>query len=298
MSSPSQRRGGCGHMMAGFDPHSHCARCCDKKRGKDPCVEKPDSACKHCDSLSPEQLSQLSTPSYKLKKEKREARSTPSKEPSTKDTLSPSLVDPSLVTVVDGQSTSGSPALSAPPEKKKLDSKKSSSKSVKSDKAVKPSTSTDKSASDRPSSSNDSRITELDQKWSDRFNRLEALLMARTLETPSDQTFTTVKVTPTHAPPAHALRPEPFLKPTSQSSHTTDRPSTVDPLTTDPVSKHRSATGTTISQSSEPAIRPTSQNLPAATFDSTRRESLPASDSESDSLSSDRPPLEPFSGGG
>ena len=298
MSSPSQRRGGCGHMMAGFDPHSHCARCRDKKKGKDPCVEKPDSACKLCDSLSPEQLAQLSTPSYKLKKEKREARSTPSKEPSTEDTLSPSLVDPSLVTVVgvvDGQSTSGSPALSAPPpeKKKKTDSKKSSSKSVKSDKAVKPTTV--KSASDRPSSSStDSRLTNLDQKWSDRFNRLEALLMARTLETSSDQSFTTVKVTPTHAPPAHAIRPEPFLKPSTPSSHTTDPPSTVDPPTTDPVIKHQPAAGTSTSQSSEPAIRPTSQKPPATTFDSARRESSPASDSESDSLSSDRPALELF----
>ena len=137
MSSPSQRRGGCGHMMAGFDPHSYCARCRDKKKGQDPCVEKPDSACMHCNALSPEQLAQLSTPSYKLKKEKREARSTPSKEPSTEDTLSPTLVDPALVSVVgvvDGQSTSRSPGLSAPPEKKrKSDSKKSStSKSVKS----------------------------------------------------------------------------------------------------------------------------------------------------------------------
>ena len=224
-------------MMAGFYPHSYCARCRDKKKGQDPCVEKPDSACTHCNALSPEQLAQLSTPSYKLKKEKREARSTSSKEPSTEDTLSPTLVDPALVSVVgvvDGQSTSRSPGLSAPPEKKrKSDNKKSStSKSVKSDKAVQTSssrppasTSTEKSASDRPSSSStDSRFTELDQKWSDRFNQLEALLMARTLETPSDLTFTTVKVTPTHAPPTHALRPEPFLKTTSQSSQPTDLP--------------------------------------------------------------------------
>ena len=285
-------------MMAGFDPHSHCARCHDKKKGKDPCVEKPDSACKLCDSLSPEQLAQLSTPSYKLKKEKREARSTPSKEPSAEDTLSPSLVDPSLVTVVgvvDGQSTSGSPALSAPPpeKKKKTESKKSSSKSVKADKAVKPTT--DKSASDRPSSSStDSRITDLDQKWSDRFNRLEALLMARTLETSSDQSFTTVKVTPPHAPPAHAIRPEPFLKPSTQSSHTTDLTSSVDPPTTDPVIKHHPAAGASTSLSSEPAIRPTSQKPPATTFDSTRSESSPASDSESVSFSSDQPALELF----
>ena len=303
MSSPSQRHGGCGHMMAGFDPHSYCARSHDKKKGQDPCVEKPDSLCTHCNALSPKQLAQLSTPSYKLKKEKREARSTPSKEPSTEDTLSPTLVDPALLSevgVVDGQSTSRSPGLSAPPEKKrKSDSKKSStSKSVKSDKAVKTSTSrppastsTDKSASDRPSSSStDSRFTELDQKWSDRFNRLEALLMARTLDTPSDQTFTTVQVTPTHAPPAHALRPEPFLKPTSQNSQLADRPSTIDPPTTDTVSKHRSATKATISQPSEPTSKLTSQRQPASAYD--RRDSSPASDSDSDSLSSDRPPLE------
>ena len=30
-------------MMAGFDLHSVCARCRDKKKGKDPCVEKPDT---------------------------------------------------------------------------------------------------------------------------------------------------------------------------------------------------------------------------------------------------------------
>ena len=175
-------------MMAGFDPHSVCARCCDKKKGQDPCVEKPDSVCVRCNALSPEHLAQLSTPSYKLKKEKQEAKSSiPSREPST-DTLSPTLVDPALVSVVgvvDGQSTSRSPGLSAPPEKKrKSDSKKSSaSKSVKPDKAVKTTTSwpqassstdQEKSASNQSVSSTDSRITELNQKWSDQFNWLEA----------------------------------------------------------------------------------------------------------------------------
>ena len=65
MSSPSQRRGGCGHMMAGFDLHSVCAHCHDKKKDKDPCVEKPDSECQHCKVLTADQLAQLSTPSYK-----------------------------------------------------------------------------------------------------------------------------------------------------------------------------------------------------------------------------------------
>ena len=57
MSSPSQLRGGCGHMMAGFDLHSFCARCRDKKKGKDPCVEKPNVECQLCKALTPEQAS-------------------------------------------------------------------------------------------------------------------------------------------------------------------------------------------------------------------------------------------------
>ena len=80
MSSPSQRRGSCGHMMAGFDLHGVCARCRDKKKGTDPCVEKPGADCHICKSLTPEQLSQFSTPMYKNKKEKRDLKSsTPAK---------------------------------------------------------------------------------------------------------------------------------------------------------------------------------------------------------------------------
>ena len=67
-------------MMAGFDLRSVCAHCRDKKKVKDPCVEKPDYECQHCNVLTPEQLAQLSTPSYKLKKEKRDkSDTTPSK---------------------------------------------------------------------------------------------------------------------------------------------------------------------------------------------------------------------------
>ena len=68
-------------MMAGFDQHSVCASCRDRKKGQDPCVETPPATCMHCDSLSAEQKEQLSTPSYKLKKEKRDAKSsTPAKD--------------------------------------------------------------------------------------------------------------------------------------------------------------------------------------------------------------------------
>ena len=57
----------------------------------------------------------------------------------------------------------------------------------------------------------DSKIAQLDEKWSDRFNRLEAILLARTIE----PTFSSsVKVTPTHSPPASAVHStEPFIKP-------------------------------------------------------------------------------------
>ena len=155
------------------------------------------------------------------------------------------------------------------------------------------STDQEKSASNRPVSSTDSRITELDQKWLDWFNWLEALLIARTLDRPQDQTFTAVKVTPTHAP-ANVIRPEPFLKPASQNSQLPDRPSSADPPTTDPVSKHRSTIKLTASQSSEPTSKPTSQRQPASAFDSSRKDSSSASDTDSDSFSSDRPPLDLF----
>ena len=219
MSSPSQRRGSCGHMMAGFDSHTVCARCCDKKKGKDPCVEKEGADCHHCNSLTPEQLSQLSTLSYHFKKERRESKSsTPAKKSSTDSTLSPTLVDPSLVTVmgvVDGQSTSRSPGLSdqlVEKKKKKEDKKATSSKSVKPDKSV-------KSSSHRPSSSDSTnqKLEVMEQKWSDRFNRLEALLLAKSFDRPQEPVFAAVKVTPTHAPPTNVVSTEPFLKPSDVS---------------------------------------------------------------------------------
>ena len=173
-------------MMAGFDLHSVCARCHDKKKGKEPCVGKPDSECQHCKVLTPEQLAQLSTPSYKLKKEKRDkSDTTPSKNPSSSVTLSPTLVDPARVSViraVDGQDTGLS---SKPAEKKKrVEEKKKSVKSKSS------------SSTSRPAAvSTDQRFEELDQKWSDRFNQLEALLLAKTLDQPQQEpTFSTVKL--------------------------------------------------------------------------------------------------------
>ena len=146
-------------------------------------------------------MAQLSTPSYHNKKEKRESKSsTPAMKPTADNTLSPTLVDPSLVTVmgvVDGQSTSRSPGLSDQPveKKKKKEDKKASSKSVKPDKSV-------KSSSHRPplSDSTDQKLEVMEQKWSDRFNRLEALLHAKTLDSPREPVFTAVK---SHRPMLH-----------------------------------------------------------------------------------------------
>ena len=42
MSSPGQKRGTCGHVMAVFDSHRKCARCRDKGVGDDLCVKKQE----------------------------------------------------------------------------------------------------------------------------------------------------------------------------------------------------------------------------------------------------------------
>ena len=67
MYSMGQKHGGCGHLMASFDSHSFCARCREKGKGIDPCISHND--CTACNSLTEEQRLQLSTPSYRLKKE-------------------------------------------------------------------------------------------------------------------------------------------------------------------------------------------------------------------------------------
>ena len=87
---------------------------------------------------------------------------------------------------------------------------------------------------DKPSSSKcnkpaeksvvDHKYEELDKKWTDRFNRLEALFMAKTLQ-PSDQpTFSaSVRVPPSHSPPtAISKDSELFFQPLSTGRTGTD----------------------------------------------------------------------------
>ena len=55
--------------MAGFDSHEKCACCRDKKVGDDSCVKGQD--CLICEGFTDGQRETLSTPSYKICKEKR-----------------------------------------------------------------------------------------------------------------------------------------------------------------------------------------------------------------------------------
>ena len=173
MSSPGQRRGGCGHAMANFDSHAFCARCREKGKGTDNCVKNPQTSdCKICNAFSEEQRLQLATPSYRIKKEKREAKKL---EATTKD--SENLIDPSSVSVIGPveKPSTYNPTVEAPPPDKKV--KKDSRKVGKKDKSP---TAT---VSKPPSSSTDDKTADLDSKWAERFNRLEAVILTKNIRT-------------------------------------------------------------------------------------------------------------------
>ena len=168
MASPGQRKGACGHIMANFDPHSRCARCRDKGLGDDPCVLK--LSCEFCDNLSPEQLLQLSTPTYKLRKEKLKSKE--------------SLVDPSSVTVVS-QVEKQDVAPSSPPHDTETEL-----------------------TLPQPNFRQD--LKDLDDKWSTRMARLEALITMGHRPSPQP-TFSPVQAPVTHQAPAGSLSQAPFL---------------------------------------------------------------------------------------
>ena len=71
------------------------------------------------------------------------------------------------------------------------------------------------------------RISELDQKWSERFNRLEALLLSKSLQ----PTFSSeVRVNPSHSPPTNVGRDtEPFFQPTSRTLDDSSTPQRTGP---------------------------------------------------------------------
>ena len=143
--------------MALFDSHTKCARCREKGIGKDPSVEK--KPCEIYDGFMPEQKQQLATPTYRARKEHQ------------KRTSSPSLLEPSSVTVLEqvesGKGESSDRGESTPSKKKKT-SHKSPKKSTKASKAPE----------------YQSNLKNLDEKWSERFARLEALFLAKSFQVP------------------------------------------------------------------------------------------------------------------
>ena len=182
MASPGQRRGTCGHAMALFDTHTKCARCRDKGLGQDTCVEKKD--CSICNNFTAEQKLQLATPTYRARKDKE----------LQKKTASPSLVDPSSVTVV-GKVESGkgdSSDRGETPSKKKKTSHKSPKKTSKPPKV--------------PDFQAD--LKSLDEKWADRFTRLEALFLSKTFQLPVEPIQSSNVV----------VSEKPFIPPTQQST--------------------------------------------------------------------------------
>ena len=225
MASPGQRRGVCGHAMAGFDQHAHCARCRDKKKGSDPCVK--GNICPSCNILTEEQKLRLATPVYQNKKEKKESKM------ASEDCT---LVDPALVSVLGVSTDSGIKSSEEASNntvvvkaKKNIQSSEEASsvssnakvKKIKSPAVsqVKPEKSKKRQSSPKPSDvSTDSKLEAMDSKWVDRFNRLEAVLLSKSLSQP-EPTFQPVKLSPVRPPPTGiAENINPFFVPTTKVS--------------------------------------------------------------------------------
>ena len=181
MSSPGQKRGTCGHVMVSFDNHKKCAWCREKGVGDDPCVQKRD--CQICKAFTPAQLKQLSTPTYQSRKEQ-DQKKMASYSPAS---VTPTLVDPSEVTPL-GRVHKESSADSTPASKKK-----------KARPFPQPKASSKKKSSCKSRSDD---IKDLDEKWSERFARLEAMLVSKTF---------TVPVNPVQNPPSVVTSDQPFI---------------------------------------------------------------------------------------
>ena len=233
MASAGQSRGQCGHLMAGFDTHSVCARCRDKKKGEDPCIK--DKLCSHCELLTEDQKLRLATPAYQKKKEKRELKAKAEESSST-------LVDPALVSVIGLAKDNGgksSEEVSTTPvgvKAKKMDKNSGtvvntpgSTKTKKIPDSKEPKEKSSKKRQSSPAKpckvSTDSKLEAMDLRWSKRFSRLEAMLLAKSINQP-EPSFQPVKITPVKPPPAGAVdNTEPFFAPT----RATDRPNSSQP---------------------------------------------------------------------
>ena len=298
--------------MANFDSHTTCIRCREKGKGNDFCVENPNSTeCQICNSFSEDQRKQLATPSYRIKKEKREAKKLEAPPPQKGE----ELVDPSNVSVIGAvdKGSVKSPAESAPPPEKKK------KKDIKS-----PTGSSTKASKTTTQQSSETKIAELDSKWSERFNLLEVLIMARNIQ----PTFSAdVKVTPAHSPPESVANvSEPFLKPStltgSGSSAVKHQPasqavadtqnsslkftgqgsSAMHQPTSQTKGNRPTLTGNTGTDPTHQALhRPTTTDRPLVSDPAdtgspilvrARRDSISSLSSDADSVTSDRPPID------
>ena len=175
MSSPGQKRGCCGHVMALFDNHKKCARCREKGVGDDPCVKKQD--CQICKAFTPSQILQLATLTYKARKERGEQKKSEANSDAT-----PTLVDPPDVTLLGRVSTDKHSSVESTPKQKK----KHSDGSPRSCK---------RKHSSKPTSDD---LKSLDDKWSERFSCLEAMLLNQSFAVPVRTLSTAAAVTREH----------------------------------------------------------------------------------------------------
>ena len=224
-----QRRGVCGHAMAGFNQHAHCARCWDKKKGTDPCIK--GNVCPSGNVLTEEQKLRLATPVYQNKKEKRDSKA------ALEDCT---LVDPALVSVLgvsperriksSEEASSNAVVVKARKDAESLEEASNVSASVKAKKKIKsPAVSVTKekpekskkrqSSPAKPTKgSTDSKLEAMDTKWLDRFNRLEAMLLSKSLSQP-EPSFQPVKLSPVRpSPTGIAENVAPFFAPRTSSS--------------------------------------------------------------------------------
>ena len=160
--------------MANFDKHSRCARCRDKGQGEDPCVKQLQ--CEFCELLTPEQVVQLATPTYKLRKEKQKSKDV--------------LIDPASVTVISN---------------------------VEQEFTERPASYNSSVDLSLPAPSFQKELQELDDKWSVRMARLEALITMGPRSSPQQPAFSPVKIPVTHKPPPGSLSQNPFIQSSSLS---------------------------------------------------------------------------------
>ena len=184
MSSPGQKQGSCGHVMAIFNNHKKCPRR-EKGVGDDPCVKKLD--CQICKAFTPSQIIQLATPTYKARKKRGEQKKSEASSDAT-----PTLVDPSEVTLLGRASADKPSSVESTPKQKK----KRSGGSPRSSKCK---------HSSKPTSD---ALKSLDDKWSEMFSRLEAMRLNQSFAVPV-RPVSTASVVP---------REHPFFDPGASTS--------------------------------------------------------------------------------